>query len=222
MHPLSRVNSSWSPKLAYAVGLITTDGCLSTDGRHIELTSKDVEQLENFMACLEIKVKIGTKQSGYTGKRTARIQFGDINFYHFLMKIGLTPAKTKNLSSLKIPRRYFFDFLRGHHDGDGCFYSYWDPRWKSSFMYYTVFMSASEKHILWLKNTITTLIGIRGHLNKGKSRSKSDIFQLKYAKAESAKLLPRMYYSDKIVCLKRKRLKIQSALQIDTNHARVL
>lgn len=31
----------WSPKIAYAVGLITTDGSLSKDGRHIDLTSKD-------------------------------------------------------------------------------------------------------------------------------------------------------------------------------------
>ncbi len=36
----------WTANLAYAVGLITTDGCLSKDGRHIDLTSKDLEQCE--------------------------------------------------------------------------------------------------------------------------------------------------------------------------------
>ena len=35
----------WTSELAYAVGLLTTDGSLSKDGRHIDLTSKDVEQL---------------------------------------------------------------------------------------------------------------------------------------------------------------------------------
>jgi len=30
----------WSADFAYAVGLLTTDGSLSIDGRHINLTSK--------------------------------------------------------------------------------------------------------------------------------------------------------------------------------------
>lgn len=32
---------TWSPEIAYAVGLLTTDGSLSIDGRHIDFTSKD-------------------------------------------------------------------------------------------------------------------------------------------------------------------------------------
>lgn len=49
----------WSNELAYAVGLIATDGNLSKDGRHIELTSKDTEQLETFKRCLKLKNRIG-------------------------------------------------------------------------------------------------------------------------------------------------------------------
>ena len=33
----------WNHDFAYAIGLITTDGNLSPDGRHINLTSKDEE-----------------------------------------------------------------------------------------------------------------------------------------------------------------------------------
>ncbi|MDD5589718.1 MAG: hypothetical protein PHQ47_00905 [Candidatus Portnoybacteria bacterium] len=209
--------------MAYAVGLLTTDGCLSKDGRHIELTSKDKDQLLNLMECLGISVKIGQKISGFTGKKTGHIQFGDINFYRFLIKIGLFPAKTKTLSSLKIPIKYFFDFLRGHYDGDGSFYSYWDKRWKSSFMFYLEFTSASQNHILWLQSQISKSTGAKGHMTKA---AKSSVIQLKYAKQESLKLIQKMYYNEKAICLSRKLSKIKQALKIEDKHncakARVL
>ena len=71
-------------------------------------------------------------------------------------KIARTDAPRKSLTmgKLKIPNKYFFDFLRGCFDGDGCFYSYWDPRWRSSHMFYLEFVSASKKHINWLQNEL--------------------------------------------------------------------
>lgn len=211
MKPLGKVKIKWSPKFAYAIGLLVTDGNLSPDERHLDFTSQDKEQLFNFMKCLGIRVKIGYKISGYTGKRSTHIQFGDVNFYKFLLQIGLMPAKTKIISKVDIPENYFFDFLRGHHDGDGTFFSYWDPRWKSSFMFYTVFISASKNHIDWIRNKLFKLLKIKGHITRD---SKKSVYQLKYAKEESLKLLPKMYYNNRVVCLSRKRLKIEKALKI--------
>jgi len=207
--PKGNVKIKWSPEFAYAIGLLTTDGCLSNDGRHIDLTSNDKEQLENFKKCLNIKNKIGSKISG-SGQKTSRIQFGDVNFYKFLLSIGLTSKKSKTINEIDIPKEYFFDFLRGHFDGDGTFYSYWDPRWKSSFMFYTVFTSASKKHILWLRNRLFNYLKIMGHLTKGDEKT---VYNLKYAKKDSLKLLKKMYYSKSVVCLSRKRLKIKKALR---------
>ena len=222
MKPLNKIKLEWSANFAYAIGLLTTDGNLSPDGRHFDLTSKDKQQLLNFMKCLQIKVKIGLKTSGYTGKKITHIQFGNINLYKFLLKIGLTPAKTKTMGVLKIPDGFFFDFLRGHYDGDGTFYSYWDPRWRSSFMFYLVFASASKPHIDWLRTTIYRLNRIKGHIT---GKEKDGIYYLKYAKGETLKLLAKMYYNDKVICLSRKLLKIKKALYIESNHdknARVL
>src|SRR3990167_2283403 len=194
MKPLGKVKIKWSPEFAYAIGLLTTDGNLSIDGRHIEITSKDEEQLKNFLGCLDSKFNITLKHSGL-GKKYQRVQFGDVNFYKFLLKIGLMPKKTKIIGAVDIPGKYFFDFLRGHHDGDGTFYSYWDPRWKSSFMIYTVFISASEKHIAWLRGMIERRLKIRGHINYDAKRT---VLELKYAKRESLKLLPKMYYEEDV------------------------
>ncbi len=216
--PTCRIKTEWAPKLAYAIGLITTDGNLSKDGRHMELTSKDLGQLKNFQKCLGIKVKIGYKTSGYSNKKYSRVQFGDINFYRFLISIGLMPAKTKIMGELNIPDKYFFDFLRGHFDGDGTFYSYFDPRWKSSYMFYTVFLSASKDHILWLRKTINSLLKIKGHINLHRG-----VYQLKYAKTESLIVLPKMYYNPNVICLRRKKLKVYKSLAKNlTNYADVV
>lgn len=208
--PRKVVSEVWTPGLAYAVGLLATDGCLSRAGHLIDLTSKDKQQLENYKKSLGIITKI-TKKSGGNGKQYLRVQFKNILFYEFLLSVGLTPAKSKTLGPIKIPPQYFFDFLRGSFDGDGSTYSYWDPRWRSSFMFYTGFVSASQAHVLWLQKEVFSRLGIRGHITKGKN---SSVYQLKYAKTDSLKLLRKLYPSKKVVCLSRKRLKIEKMLGI--------
>ncbi|PIP30824.1 hypothetical protein COZ22_02265 [bacterium (Candidatus Howlettbacteria) CG_4_10_14_3_um_filter_37_10] len=200
----------WSSDLAYAVGLITADGCLSKDGRHIELTSKDIEQLENFQKCLGIKVKIGWKTSGYNDQRHTRVQFGDVVLYRWLLSIGLKPNKSKTLGPLKIPNKYFFDFLRGYFDGDGSTYSYWDPRWKSSFMFYLQFVCGSKEYLNWLQKSIKSLAGVDGTIGRA-----TRCYNLVYAKKASKEIIQHMYKNEKSIFLTRKRDKINNALQVE-------
>jgi len=208
--PKSKILIKWTPDFAYIIGLITTDGNLSSDKRHIHFTSKDKELVLKFKKILNLTNKIGKKSRGGSKiKKYFVIQFGDVNFYKFLLSIGLMPAKTKILNDVKIPKQYFIDFLRGHFDGDGSFYSYWDKRWKSSFMFYTTFCSASKNHILWLRKSIQKILKLNGHITHAQG---SAVYQLKYAKNESKILLKKMYYSDKLPCLLRKRLKIFNIL----------
>jgi len=135
----------WTPKFAFAIGLLVTDGNLSKDGRHLAFTSKDIQLVKTFKKCMNLfDVKIGTKTDGFTDKRYPRIQFSNVKLYKWLLKIGLMSNKTKIIGKLKIPNNYFFDFLRGHFDGDGSCYGYWDKRWNSSFMFYVKFCSASN------------------------------------------------------------------------------
>ncbi|MEI8339781.1 MAG: hypothetical protein WCF94_03915 [bacterium] len=207
----NKVNIKWSANFAYAIGLIVTDGCLSKDGRHVSFVSKDLDQVENYKISLKIDNKIGKTYSGFDKKMAHRIQFGDVSFCSFLNDIGITKNKSKTIGEIKVPNKYFFDFLRGCFDGDGSFYSYWDKRWKSSFMFYTEFVSASKKHIDWLQSEIFKKIKVSGHITKGKNNV---CYQLKYAKADSLKLLKKMYYKDNKIHLERKRLKIVKVLGI--------
>ncbi|MDZ4225530.1 MAG: hypothetical protein U1C49_01640 [Candidatus Andersenbacteria bacterium] len=189
--------------LAYACGLLATDGSLSKDGRHINLTSKDIEQLETFKRCLGLTNKIGWKISGYTGKMNSQVQFGNVVLYRWLVSIGIGPHKTKSIGVVRIPDEYFFDFLRGEFDGDGSSHAYWDTRWHSSVSLYIQFVCASKCHLEWLRTTVFRLIGSRGVM--GKSRS---IFQLKFAKTQALPLFESMYYSGDIPYLSRKKEKL--------------
>lgn len=209
--PKGKVEIKWSPNFAYAIGLLVSDGNLSPDGRHITFTSKDLELIELFQRALDIKIHVGKKSSG--AKETKKYfvtQFSDVLFYEFLLQIGLMPNKSKIISEVKVPQQLFFDFLRGSFDGDGCTYSYLDPRWKSSFMFYTTFVSASRTHILWLQENIETHLQIRGHITTNRTRA---VYQLKYAKSDSLKLLKRMYLGGNVLHLGRKRLKIETMLR---------
>lgn len=209
--PKHLISEKWTPNLAYAIGLLASDGCLSPPGHLINLTSNDREQLENFSKCLGVEFKIGSKSLGFLGKRTLRVQLKNVLFYNFLFSIGLTPAKSKTIGKIKVPQKYFFDFLRGVFDGDGSTYSHWDKRWKSSFMFYVGFASASPSFIRWLQKTLEETLCIAGHITSAKGHTTS---QLKYAKREGLKILRKMYHSPKVVCLSRKRLKIMKMLDI--------
>lgn len=209
--PKGKVTIKWSPNFAYAIGLLVSDGNLSSDGRHIIFTSKDRELMDLFQASLGFEGHIGRKSSGTVKEKKYFVtQFSDVLFYKFLLSIGLMPNKSKILGKIEIPQKYFFSFLRGSFDGDGCTYAYFDPRWKSSFMFYTVFVSASKEHILWLQDEIFKRLNINGHITKGTKRV---FFQLKYAKGESLLLLRAMYPNKRTPGLTRKRLKIEEMLR---------
>ncbi len=213
----------WSADFAYIVGLIASDGNLSKDGRHIDFTSKDLEQIENFRKILKLNNKIGLKYRGKKGvsdKKYFRVQFGNVKLYKFFLRIGLTPSKSKTIGALKIPKQYFIDFLRGCLDDDGYTTSFWDSIYPNSFRLYTGFVSASKIYLDWLYSQIHDLYGLNGYICL--SGRKSAYYQLKFSKKASLRLLQKIYYKTNLICLSRKRFKIQLALSIINKQAGVL
>lgn len=207
MKPLGKV-PKWTPTLAYAIGLLATDGSLSIDGRHINFTSKDKVLVETFKDCLKLQNKIGRKaRASEEAKKYYQIQFGNVVLYRWLLGIGLMPAKSKTLRALKIPRKYFADFVRGALDGDGSIRVYQDPVYPQSQRIYVMFFSASRAYLEWLQKTLESILKIRGRIREGVR-----VFLLTYAKTESLKLLPYVYYSDTIPLLRRKHILVENIL----------
>jgi len=222
-HRLPNINFEWTPNLAYVIGLLTTDGCLSKDGRHIIIRSSDTQLLETFKKCLNISNKIcQTFNDGWAKKPAYKIQFGSVQLYRWLLKIGLFPAKTYTIGELKIPEKYFGDFLRGHLDGDGSVLTYtdsWNTFKNPKYIYKRIFIkfiSASEKHIRWIRKNIQKIIGIRGHMvcqKPYRSDQTTNLWQIKFAKKDSLKLYPLLYSSPDVPCLLRKRRKIDEFIK---------
>src|SRR5436305_454382 len=113
----------WNNNLAYLVGLIASDGCLVNNGRHLNLTSKDIELINHTQLILNMNVKFWLKRSMYGGE-AYHLQFSNVALYDFLLATGLTPAKSKTLGKLNISDLYYPDFLRGYFDGDGTVYGF--------------------------------------------------------------------------------------------------
>ncbi|MBP7694686.1 MAG: hypothetical protein KA764_22375 [Anaerolineales bacterium] len=217
--PGSRTDfSAWSAPLAYAVGLIATDGNLSRDGRHLTMTSADVDLLDTIRNCLGGQAAITTHRSSY-GSRVNRIQWADRAFHEWLAAIGLMPAKSLRLGALQIPDEYFSDFLRGCIDGDGSiltYIDYYNAVKNPSYVYTRLFVtlaSASRPFLEWVHGTLTRLIGLRrAVMTQVRSAPRHPISVLKYAKRDSITLLNWLYYAPDVPCLARKRIKAQPFL----------
>src|ERR1039458_2334715 len=103
-YPRNKIAIQWSPEFAYAIGLLVTDGCIYSNRKMINFTSKDEEQMRNFMRCLNITNKVGMKNSGLSGeKKYFNLQVGDVTFCDFLNSIGIMPQKTKIIGEVDIP-----------------------------------------------------------------------------------------------------------------------
>ena len=179
---------SWSERLAYFVGLITSDGCLVNDGRHINITSKDLEIITSCQDILDKHTVAGVKK-GQFGTSAYSWNFSDVKLYDFLLDIGLTPKKSKTIQKVLVPDEFWGDFLRGYFDGDGTAYGYFDQRWKSSFMFYTGFVCASKPFLDWLSRINSKLCDT----TSGKIKTNTRAFTLTYAKSDSRKLYGCMY-----------------------------
>lgn len=203
----------WTPKFAYGLGLLASDGSISKDGRHICFTSKDLQLINNFLESFSLgNIKIG-KQYKDLKLSTYRVQFGNVKLYNFLLGIGFIPNKSKTIKEIKIPQSLFFHFLRGVFDGDGSFYSYKDKRYKNSNQFYTSFASASLHFLTWISHVLDKELSISGKISLPETVICG---QLKFAKRDSLILLSRLYKdADSMnLFLERKRLKIRRILDI--------
>lgn len=96
------VDTAWTPTLAYAIGLMATDGCV-VDGDHVSFPSADRELVELFAMCLGKRNQISPFRTR-TGGIAYRVQFGDVAFCRWLAAIGITGRKSLTIGALDVPK----------------------------------------------------------------------------------------------------------------------
>ncbi len=216
--------SAWSPALAYAIGLIATDGNLSPDGRHISVTSKDIDLLETLKRCLALPNAITNNCNGQ-GDLSHRVQWGSRLMYAWLVSIGIMPDKSLRLGRVEVPDECFADFLRGCIDGDGSISTYTDRynTYKSPhYVYDRLFVtltSASRPFVEWIHDTAQRLFAVQGAvITRNPAPPRQPITVLKYGKHASIRLLHRLYYAPEVPCLARKRARALPFLHPEASH----
>lgn len=201
-----QLDDDWTPRFAYAVGLLATDGGL-TGRKTVAFISKDEALVRTFLSCVGASNPIGRNEEAY------RVQINDVHFYRWLESIGVTAKKSLTLSSLTVPKPFFLDVVRGLLDGDGSIYTgvtVPNRRRYPEHAYQRLivrFHSASEQHILWLRSQLEDVLGIVGWVSLRRKEVKgrdSVLFTLRYSKHESATLLGQLYSDPRAPRLRRK------------------
>ncbi|MDO8489255.1 MAG: LAGLIDADG family homing endonuclease [Candidatus Omnitrophota bacterium] len=176
--------------LWYLVGLIASDGNLSKDGRHIDITAKEKDFLQRIKGNLGLVNKVCAKNKG-TPAQAYRIQIANKGFYEFLLSIGLTQDKSLTIGKLKVPNEYFIDFVRGVIDGDGCIRKWIHSSNKKEQWSLRIY-SGSGKFIKWLKESAELLLRVQGKIY----REVDALWTLKFGKMATREIVRRCYYQD--------------------------
>ena len=118
----------WSPEMAYILGYITADGCLikRKDRKNswvLNITSKDKYHLKNLRRSMDSNYEISPKNNG-RGDISYQLQISYLEICQDVRALGIHPRKTFTLKPIKVPNRFFPDFVRGYFDADGTVYIY--------------------------------------------------------------------------------------------------
>lgn len=111
---------SWSSNMAYILGLILADGCITegtykgySDSLKFGFKLSDIEIIEKIKKELKAEHKISIN------KNSARFSIVSQKLVSDLKKLGISYRKSLNEKIPKVPNKYVKDFIRGVIDGDG-------------------------------------------------------------------------------------------------------
>lgn len=123
---------TWSPEMAYVLGVIYTDGNLIPSSRRdstykssasrFSVSQSEPELLEKVLALMDCDAKIYRGKQRLTGNPLYQFSVNNEEIYDDLLKLGLTPRKSLTLGFPDIPSVYVRHFIRGCWDGDGSVY----------------------------------------------------------------------------------------------------
>lgn len=177
--------NNWSHRMAYVLGLIITDGCISKAGT-VALSINDKDLLEKIKKAMSSKHKITSsrRQKGlycfyFTRERLAKK----------LNNLGVIPRKSLTVKLPKVPQEYLPDFIRGVFDGDGSVY--YDMR-SPKFPIRTKFVSSSLSFIYALEQKLQEF-GLPPRKIYEQKTKNAISFMFKYGHKDSIKLFRLMY-----------------------------
>ena len=121
---------TWSPNMAYILGLWFADGCIY-GGKMFDITlhKKDKYILKQIAKELQYEGEL----YDYVDRQAARLNFSCVVIYNDIVALGGTECKSNTVEFPNIPKEYLSDFIRGYFDGDGCIMNLKNNRVNSAF-----------------------------------------------------------------------------------------
>jgi len=106
---------SWSPAMAWVVGLIASDGYIHNKEKKWHITMADKECLQKVAEAISYNGPIYDKPNS----TCYVLQVSNVFQHRALRNLGLKPNKSLTLEYPPVPPDYHRHFVRGYFDGDG-------------------------------------------------------------------------------------------------------
>lgn len=108
---------TWSSNMAYILGLIYADGCLTSGpGCHrVNITL----HIDDGYLLQDILNELDCSNGVYIADNKSSMQISSMVIEKDLTEIGLTPKKSLTIEFPDVPKKYIPHFIRGVLDGDG-------------------------------------------------------------------------------------------------------
>lgn len=110
---------TWSNEMAYVLGLIASDGCVTKNPKGMNTQWQIIQSDKEFLK--KILKTIGSTHKITKDNRSTAYRFfiGSVEMVDDLICLGIEPNKSKTIEMPRVPKQYISHFLRGIIDGDG-------------------------------------------------------------------------------------------------------
>ncbi|MBU4274699.1 hypothetical protein KKE19_02695 [Patescibacteria group bacterium] len=196
-----RINENFFEKInsegrAYLLGLIFSDGNISSKKYYTNISSKDQELIEMCKKLLD------TNRPIYHYKNSFSLLFGNQKIHESLKKHGVLERKSwKDYSLPSIPKNLWWHFIRGFFDGDGSFYI--DDRDKYKYLCAS-FSCGSQKFLGEIKKCLEKYHIIPHKIRFDKKPDNKGCWQLKITRKKDIKMFIDYLYKNSNYFLNRK------------------
>ena len=186
---------------AYLLGILATDGCISTKRNNVSLTlhNKDLEIIEFFKKELQSNNRI------YINKEYRTLWFSSKIMKNALMSLNVTNRKTYTLQFPKILSEFNYDFIRGCIDGDGCWHIRNRIGTKGQPIKPGILLQFTGSSYPFLESIQNILMKDTEYTNKIYKIKNKNCYELKFCGSKQCKKIFDMIYYDRTqFCLERK------------------
>jgi len=213
----------WSNNMAYILGFIYADGCITNNSLRIVIQKKDKNLLEI------IKKEIGANTTIHDEVRTlnnkqfysSALIIKSVKIIEDLIKLGVVENKSLVIHFPQIPSEYILDFIRGYFDGDGSVGIQYPSNSKgvktSTAQIRTRICSGSKDFLVDMRDILFDKYNLR---NVTVYKCKTNLYEIAYSTKNSIEIYNLFYQNPKCLFLQRKKDSFDKFIQTRMNDLR--